>query len=99
MRGIAELVEAFRHIRPDEAELWLVGIFHDKTFQEEVLKDLPPNIKWLGWMEHPQVLALYPSVKIGINLLYATPSHRNSQPIKLYEYLAAGIPVDCFGFS
>jgi glycosyltransferase involved in cell wall biosynthesis len=93
VRGIAELVEAFRHIRPDEAELWLVGIFHDKTFQEEVLKDLPPNIKYLGWMEHPQVLALYPSVKIGINLLYPTPSHRNSQPIKLYEYLAAGIPV------
>ena len=58
-----------------------------------MLKDLPPNIKYLGWMEHPQVLALYPSVKIGINLLYPTPSHRDSQPIKLYEYLAAGIPV------
>jgi glycosyltransferase involved in cell wall biosynthesis len=93
VRAIAELVEAFRHIRPDEAELWLLGICYDKTFQEEVLSDLPPNIKWLGWKEHPQVLALYPSVKIGINLLYPTPSHRNSQPIKLYEYLAAGIPV------
>jgi glycosyltransferase involved in cell wall biosynthesis len=98
VRGIAELVEAFRHIRPDEAELWLIGICYDKAFQEEVLKDLPPNIKWLGWMEHPQVLALYPSVKIGINLLYPTPSHRDSQPIKLYEYLAAGIPVIASNF-
>ncbi|MFL6352719.1 MAG: glycosyltransferase family 4 protein [Bryobacteraceae bacterium] len=98
VRGIAELVEAFRHIRPDEAELWLAGIFHDKAFQEEVMKDLPPNIKWLGWLEHPQVLALYPSVKIGINLLYPTPSHKNSQPIKLYEYLAAGIPVIASNF-
>jgi glycosyltransferase involved in cell wall biosynthesis len=98
VRGIAELIEAFRHIKPEEAELWLAGIFHDKAFQEEVLKDLPPNIKYLGWMEHPQVLALYPSVKIGINLLYPTPSHRDSQPIKLYEYLAAGIPVIASNF-
>ncbi|MGI8959166.1 MAG: glycosyltransferase family 4 protein [Bryobacteraceae bacterium] len=98
VRGIAELLEAFRHIRPDEAELWLAGIFHDKAFQDEILKDLPSNIKWLGWLEHPQVLALYPSVKIGINLLYPTPSHKNSQPIKLYEYLAAGIPVIASNF-
>ena len=34
VRGTAELVEAFRHIRPDEAELWLVGIRHDKTFKK-----------------------------------------------------------------
>jgi glycosyltransferase involved in cell wall biosynthesis len=98
VRGIAELVEAFRHFRPDEAELWLAGVCHDKKFQEEILKDLPPNIKWLGWMEHPQVLELYRSAKIGINLLYPTPSHRDSQPIKLYEYLAAGIPVIASNF-
>lgn len=97
-RGIAELVEAFRHIRPDEAQLWLVGTFHDKNFQQEILSDLPPNVKWWEWMEHPQVLELYPFVKIGMNLLYPIPSHRNSQPIKLYEYLAAGIPVIASNF-
>ncbi len=92
-RGIGELVEAFRHIRPEEAQLWIAGNFSDPVFEREIVGNLPPNAKYLGWMEHPQVLDLYKSVKIGMNLLYPIPSHRNSQPIKLYEYLAAGIPV------
>ncbi len=98
IRGTAELVEAFRHIRPDEAQLWLIGGFSDEAFKQEILKDLPANVKCFGWLEHPEVLKLYSSVKIGVNLLYPTPSHRNSQPIKLYEYQAAGIPVIASNF-
>ncbi len=93
IRGIADLVEAFRGIGPDEAQLWLVGNFDNETFQKQILDEAGPNVKWLGFMEHPEVLKLYKSVKIGTCLLHPTPSHRYSQPIKLYEYLAAGIPV------
>jgi glycosyltransferase involved in cell wall biosynthesis len=98
VRGIAELVEAFRRLRPDEAQLWLVGKFNDPAFQQQILSRLPPNVKWLGWMEHPDVLNLYRSAKIGMSTLHPIPSHRNSQPIKLYEYLAAGIPVIASNF-
>lgn len=98
VRGIAELVEAFRRLRPEEAQLWLVGKFNDPVFQREILSDLPPNVKWLGWMEHPEVLNLYRSAKVGMSTLHPIPSHKNSQPIKLYEYLAAGIPVIASNF-
>ncbi|MGH9703732.1 MAG: glycosyltransferase, partial [Candidatus Acidiferrales bacterium] len=93
VRGIAELVEAFREIEIRDAELWLVGEFDDFTFQKELAAKLPANVKWLGWMAHTEVLKLYQHAKLGALLLYPTPSHRNSQPIKLYEYLAAGLPV------
>lgn len=93
LRGIGELVEAFRGPELSGAELWLAGNFESAAFQEEILTALPPNAKWLGWREHPYVLQLYPYAKIGVNLLYPTPSHRNAQPVKLYEYLGAGLPV------
>jgi glycosyltransferase involved in cell wall biosynthesis len=93
IRGIKELVEAFRDPQLTNAELWLVGAFDDKNFREEILNSLPPNAKWLGWREHTEVLKLYPQAKAGAVLLYPTPSHRGALPVKLFEYFAAGLPV------
>jgi glycosyltransferase involved in cell wall biosynthesis len=33
-----------------------------------------------------------------MSTLHPTPSHRNSQPVKLYEYLGAGLPVVASNF-
>ena len=93
IRGIKELVEAFRGPELRHAELWLVGAFDDENFREEIVNALPPNAKWLGWREHTEVLKLYPQVKVGAVLLYPTPSHRGALPVKLFEYFAAGLPV------
>ena len=93
VRGIAELVDAFREIEVREAELWLLGEFDDEAFRTELLGALPANVKWLGWKAPTEVLELYQYAKLGALLLYPTPSHRHSLPIKLYEYLAAGLPV------
>ena len=91
IRGIGELVEAFREL--DCAELWLVGEFDDPGFRDEVVLKLPPNVKWLGWKTHPEVLKLYREAKLGAVLLHSTPNHRCALPVKLFEYLGAGLPV------
>jgi len=98
VRGICELVEAFRGDDLKAAQLWLLGPFESEEFQQQILSSLPSNAKWLGLKDHSEVLKIYPSAKIGVNLLYPTPSHRNSQPIKLYEYMAAGLPVVASNF-
>jgi glycosyltransferase involved in cell wall biosynthesis len=93
VRGIKEISEAFRGPELGRAELWLVGDFDDEKFKEEILSSLPPNVKWLGWMDHGQALKLHQQAKVGVVLLHATPSHRNALPIKLFEYFGAGLPV------
>jgi glycosyltransferase involved in cell wall biosynthesis len=98
IRGIRELVEAFRGIPGDDVELWLVAEFESEQFRDGILATLPGNAKWLGWKTHSEVLELYQLAKIGMLLLYPTPSHRRSLPVKLFEYLAAGLPIVASNF-
>lgn len=91
VRGITELVEAFRGLEDDE--LWLVGAFDDFDYEAQTIRSLPKNVIWMGWKSHPEVLKLYRFAKAGTLLLYPTPNHRCALPVKLFEYLAAGLPV------
>jgi glycosyltransferase involved in cell wall biosynthesis len=91
IRGIRELVEAFRGL--DGAQLWLVGSFDDTEFQKEITSSLPHNVLWLGWRPHPEVLKLYRMAKLGAVVLHSTPNHRCALPVKLFEYLGAGLPT------
>jgi glycosyltransferase involved in cell wall biosynthesis len=92
IRGIGELVEAFRGI-DSGTELWLLGDFSERAFRQEILSTLPANVKWFGEREWADVLGFYHRAKAGVVLLYPTPNHRNAMPIKLFEYLGAGLPV------
>jgi glycosyltransferase involved in cell wall biosynthesis len=92
-RGIGEAVEAFRQVKIPDAELWLVGPFYDPSFQRKILSSLPPNVKWLGQRPYSEVFQILRLAKVGIVLLHDTPAHKACLPIKLFEYLGAGIPV------
>lgn len=92
-RGIRELIAAFSSPGLANAELVLAGEFSDPRFQSETLDSLPFNVRWVGQRSYADVLTLYKRAKVGALLLYPTPSHRYSLPVKLYEYLGAGLPV------
>jgi glycosyltransferase involved in cell wall biosynthesis len=97
VRGIRELVEAFRGLEY-EAELWLAGEFEEEQFRDQILNSLPANVVWHGWKEHPELLKLYQQSKIGAAVLYPTKSHRHSTPTKMFEYLGSGLPVVASNF-
>ncbi len=52
-----------------------------------------PNIHWLGERDHDSLPSYLRLFDVGLIPFRHVPLTRNANPIKLYEYLAAGVPV------
>jgi glycosyltransferase involved in cell wall biosynthesis len=52
-----------------------------------------PNVYWLGERDHATLPGYLRLFDVGLIPFRHVPLTRNANPIKLYEYLAAGVPV------
>jgi len=94
-RGAREIVEALDKL-PSElgVRLVLAGRSHTEGLREEL--ELIPgwsHVNFLGWLSRPEVVAVLKRVRVGLVTLHPTVTYVDSYPIKLFEYMAAGIPV------
>ena len=53
----------------------------------------PPNVHWLGARGHDVLPCYLRGFDVGLIPFCKVPLTHNANPIKLYEYLAAGVPV------
>jgi glycosyltransferase involved in cell wall biosynthesis len=94
-RGIRELLAAMGNLPKSlQAKLELAGWFSDESLYSE-LRCLPEwaPVSWRGLLDRPQVAELLSSVRAGLVVLHPEPNFLTSQPTKLFEYMAAGVPV------
>lgn len=94
-RGAEEMVRAVGLLPPAlSAELHLAGSFHPADLVDE-LAALPgaARMRLLGWIDRSGVADLLASSRVGLVLLHPTPQYTIAYPVKLFEYMAAGIPV------
>lgn len=73
-------------------KLELAGEFESDEFKNYILGNYN-NVNYHGILERKEVINLLTSSKVGMVTLMPTPNHINAYPIKLFEYMAAGIPV------
>ena len=52
-----------------------------------------PNVHWLGEKDHPALAQYLRFFDVGLIPFQHVPLTHNANPIKLFEYLAAGVPV------
>ncbi|MDC1429236.1 glycosyltransferase family 4 protein [Emcibacteraceae bacterium] len=90
-RGIVPLIEATGLL---DYTFNLVGRFGDKKLYEEV-KKMPgwSKVNEIGWVGRSEVNEYLRRSKVGLLNVFHIPNAEGSQPNKLFEYLAAGIPV------
>jgi glycosyltransferase involved in cell wall biosynthesis len=93
MRGALEMVEAI-HLQEVGVELELFG----KVDSEELairLQDHPgwKHVRHHGFRPHQEVLEALGQVRLGMLVLHPHPMFLDALPIKLFEYMAAGLPV------
>ncbi|MBD1383001.1 glycosyltransferase family 4 protein [Metabacillus arenae] len=100
LRGIEEMMEAVEKInarRP--ARLLLAGKFAPASL-EEAMKEKPgwKYVNHLGWLSRDQIKRYLSSSDVGLVLLHPEPRYVVSYPIKLFEYMSAGLPVIASNF-
>ncbi|MGH9404455.1 MAG: glycosyltransferase family 4 protein [Terriglobia bacterium] len=94
-RAIREMVEALTVVPGGlQPKLRLAGVFSPPELRQEV-QALPgwDRVVDEGLLTRPQVRDLLGRVRAGLLVLHPTPNYVQAQPVKLFEYMAAGLPV------
>lgn len=94
-RGIREILQALALLPSDNpAQMMLAGPFSPAELRPDLMR-LPgwARVKYLRVLDRPSVANLLSRVRVGLLMLQPEPNFCNAMPIKLFEYMAAGIPV------
>jgi GT2 family glycosyltransferase len=87
----AELLLALSRLRPDW-DFFLVGEALDDSF-DRIESERPANLHLLGPRPYHAIPSILSSFDAGLIPFRGGVEGSNASPIKMYEYLAAGLPV------
>jgi glycosyltransferase involved in cell wall biosynthesis len=91
VRGAHELVDAMAHV---DAELLLAGAFSPPALRSEVERSPGwPSVRYLGRLGHEQICGVLARARVGVIPLHPIGNYVQAYPVKLFEYMAAGLPV------
>ncbi len=96
IRGIVELIKALEYV---DTTLHLAGNFESKEL-EEYVKSLPgwEKVKYYGYIGRKDIKKILSKVRIGMVTLHPIVNYLDSMPVKLFEYMSAGIPTVASNF-
>lgn len=95
-RGIREIVQA---IEGTDVKLIVAGKFFDPTFEAEIkaLKGWK-NVDFRGFVDRKELKKIFKESVAGLVVLHPTPSYMEAYPVKMFEYMSAGIAVIASNF-
>ena len=77
-----------------DPELVLGGPFHPAELESQIVHwPGATRTTYCGWLHREQVAEVLGLSRVGIVTIYPTPKYLESYPTKLFEYMAAGLPV------
>jgi glycosyltransferase involved in cell wall biosynthesis len=95
LRCVDQIVGAFSHPEMGEGiRLTLAGQFEDEALEARVRR-MPgwARTDYLGWRPRSEVPAILNGARVGLLLFLPAQNHEEAMPTKLFEYMAAGLPV------
>ena len=96
-RGIKEIVKAMELV--PNIILNLAGTFIEKEVEQEVKSYKGwQKVKELGFLGRKKVAEVLARSKSGLVTLHPTSNYIESYPVKMFEYMAAGLPVIASNF-
>jgi glycosyltransferase involved in cell wall biosynthesis len=100
-RGISEIVRAMAYLKIfKNVKLRLYGVFDTANYQEKVTKlEGFERVEYFGWIKPEFLWQKISEAFIGIVCFHPDPNHVYAMPTKLFEYMAAGLPVIASDFA
>ncbi len=93
MRGVRELVRAGALLQPGGA-MAIAGQCSEASLEGELQADPGwARVKRLAHQDRAGVCALMAASMAGLVTLHPAPNYLEALPVKMFEYMAAGIPV------
>lgn len=95
-RGIVELINC---LEKTNVKLHLAGVFKTKEF-EDYCKSLSgwKNVEFYGFVGRDKVKEIFEKSSIGMVTLHPRANFLDSLPVKMFEYMGAGLPVIASNF-
>ncbi len=91
-RGLFEMLEGAKIAQSKiNFEFLLGGKFSPPSLQEKVIKNY--KVSFNGWVEFNDLPEVLYKSKIGIIVPNPNPRYKTNYPVKLFEYMAAALPV------
>lgn len=92
-RGLIEMIDAMMLLESADAKLILAGKFDsDETKQLAQSRPGWVRVDHRGWIDHAEVPELLNTAAAGLVVLHPKINYLDAWPVKLFEYLAAGLP-------
>jgi glycosyltransferase involved in cell wall biosynthesis len=98
VRGIHEMVKAMPFCNSD-TRFAIGGIFSETNFEKTLkTEDGWLRVDFLGWLDRDKVKSVLNSSIAGLVTLHPIVNYLDALPVKMFEYMAAGIPVIASNF-
>ncbi|HDS0961781.1 hypothetical protein PshuTeo2_43400 [Pseudomonas hunanensis] len=93
IRGIRQIVQGIELATVD-ARLAIGGVFTDSNFERSVKSERGwSKVDFLGWLDRQGVKSLLDNSMVGLVTLHPAPNYLDALPVKMFEYMAVGLPV------
>lgn len=99
-RGALQMIGALELVNHrTESTLALAGTFTPPALQHKA--EAQPgwrHVDALGWLHRKDVVDVLHQSRVGMLVLHPEPNYLDSYPVKLFEYMLAGLPVVASSF-
>jgi glycosyltransferase involved in cell wall biosynthesis len=92
-RGLLEMVKAHSVVakKIPDFKFYIGGKFSPQRLEQEILPNYP--VQYLGWIPYEKLPVVLVKAQIGIIVPEPNPRYTTNYPVKLFEYMAAALPV------